>query len=134
MKGILCISHGFYAREFIESIKMISGPAENIYSCCLESNDGPDSFTRKLEELMPTLNQYDEVLVFADLLGGSPCNTALAYFYNNPKVKIIAGMNFGMVLSAVLGNDDVESLIEEGKNAIVDVRSFFNSVQTEDDD
>ena len=133
MKGILCISHGFYAREFIESIKMIAGQIDNIYSCCLEYNDGPESFTSKIEDVMFKLKDYDEIIVFADLFGGSPCNTATAYFFNNPNVKIIAGMNFQMVLSAVLGEDDKDGLIAIGRESIIDVKSYLISNQDCDD-
>ena len=133
MKGILCISHGFYAREFIESIKMIAGQIDNIYSCCLEYDDGPESFTSKIEDVMIKLKEYDEIIVFADLFGGSPCNTATAYFFNNPKVQIISGMNFQMVLSAVLGEENVEVLLDDGKNSIIDVKSFITSNNDCDD-
>lgn len=133
MKGILCISHGYYAREFVESVKMIAGPVTNLYSCCLDYDDGPETFTVKIENVLKDMTQYEEIIVFADLFGGSPCNTALAYFFNDDHVQLIAGMNFQMVLSAVLDEENPETLIDHGKKAIVDVKAFVKANQDLDD-
>ncbi len=134
MKGILLISHGFYAKEFQESLKMIAGEVSNLHNVCLESTDGPESFTKKLEEIKPTLDTYEHVLIFADLLGGSPCNTALQYFLTDQKYNFIAGMNFPMVLTALLSDNDVPTLIQQGKEGIVDVREFMKSRMSDDDE
>lgn len=135
MRGILCISHGLYAKEFKESVKMISGPVDNLYSCCFEQNDGPEEFSVKMNNTLSQLKQYDEIIIFADLFGGSPCNTAFEAFISDPKVKFIAGMNFPMVLTAVLGEDmSIEELIEEGKNGIIDVRNYMSQMNEGCDD
>ena len=85
MRGILLISHGQYAEAFKGSLKMIAGEVTNLYSCCLLPTDGPEQFKEKLNVLKPELDKYDEVLVFADLFGGSPCNTTFVEFATNPK-------------------------------------------------
>lgn len=135
MRGILCISHGHYAEAFKESLKMIAGPVTNVYACCLEPSDGPEEFKAKLVALQPELDKYDNILVFADLFGGSPCNTAFQYFFANEKIKFVAGMNFPMVLTAILSEDmDVPELIAQGQEAIVDVKSFMGAMSRGDDE
>lgn len=135
MKAILLVSHGFYAQELRESVKMIAGEVENIYCVCLEPSDGPENFSAKLDKIKPQLDEYDRILVFADLFGGSPCNTTFQYFALDPKVDFVAGMNFSMVLNAVLiDNVTVESLINEGREAIVDVKAFTLAMMANDDD
>ena len=135
MRSILCISHGLYAKEFKESLKMICGPVDNLYSCCFEQNDGPEQFTVKINNTLLQLEQYDEIIVFADLFGGSPCNTAFEALISDTRVKFIAGMNFPMVLTALLCDTmNVEELIEEGKNAIIDVRQYMSQMNTDCDD
>ncbi|MEG0240114.1 MAG: PTS fructose transporter subunit IIA [Anaerorhabdus sp.] len=135
MRGILLISHGFYAEAFKESLKMIAGNVENLYACCLEPTDGPEEFKAKLQAVEPTLDGYDSVLVFADLFGGSPCNTACQYFVTKEKYSFIAGMNFPMVLNALLSEDsDLESVISQGRESIVDVRAFMQAMMSSDED
>ena len=135
MRGVLCISHGFYAKEFKESLQMITGPVDHLYSCCFEQNDGPKEFTVKLHALLPELEKYDDLIVFADLFGGSPCNTAFETLIQDERVSFIAGMNFPMVLTALLCDSmNVEELILEGQNAIIDVRNYVRQLNSDCDD
>ncbi len=128
MRGILLVSHGLYAQEFKGSLQMIAGATDHVYTACLESQDGPESFTAKLEALKPELDRYEEVLVFSDLFGGSPGNAAFQYFIQDPRVQFIAGMNFPMVLNAILSEGaEVANLVAEGREAIVDVRAFMSA-------
>ncbi len=135
MLGILLISHGKYAEAFKESLKMIVGQVNNVYSVGLEPTDGPQEFKEKLKNIEKSLISYDEVVIFSDLLGGSPSNTAFQYFLNNNKFKFITGMNFAMVLSTILSEDStIENIIQNGKDAIVDLRDFANSMSFSDDE
>lgn len=135
MRGILCISHGKFAEAFTGSLKMIAGPVTNLHYCCLEPTDGPAEFGAKLTALEPELEKYDNVLVFADLFGGSPCNTTFSRFFQNPKMEFIAGMNFPMVLTAILNEDmEVDALIAQGQEGIVDVKKFNAMMSGDDED
>ena len=134
MRGILLISHGQYAEAFKGSLKMIAGEVTNLYSCCLLPTDGPEQFQEKLTQLEPEFEKYDEVLVFVVLFGGSPCNTTFVKFAQNPKFHFIAGMNFPMVLTAILSeSESVENLIAQGREGIVDVKSFMASMSSDED-
>lgn len=134
MRGILLVSHGQYAEAFKGSLKMIAGEVTNLYSCCLLPSDGPDQFTEKLVALEADFDQYEEILIFADLFGGSPCNTSFIHFAQNPKYHFIAGMNFPMVLTALLSESEpVESLIEQGREGIVDVKTFMAAMSGDED-
>ncbi len=135
MRGILLVSHGLYAQEFKGSLQMIAGENEHVYTACLESQDGPESFKEKLATLDASLAKYEEVLVFSDLFGGSPGNTAFQHYFSDSRVQFIAGMNFPMVLSAILNeNATVSELVDMGKEGIVDVRSFMMASMSDDED
>lgn len=135
MRGILLISHGYYAEHFKNSLKMIAGNVDDVYSVCLDEVGGPVKFTEDLEKLKPEIEKYDEVLIFADLWGGSPCNTAYQFFAENSKVELIAGMNFGMVLTAILSPDaSVNDLVQTGKDAVINVREYIQSMASDEDD
>lgn len=133
MRGILLISHGQYAEAFKGSLKMIAGDVSNLYSACLLPSDGPEEFTAKLTALEPELAQYDEVLVFADLFGGSPCNNAFIKYASDSKYSIIAGMNFPMVLTAILSEENAASLVTTGREGLVDVREFMAAMGSDED-
>ncbi|MFQ8582045.1 MAG: hypothetical protein ACLSA6_05590 [Holdemania massiliensis] len=42
-----------------------------------------------------------------------PCNTTFVEFATNPKFHFVAGMNFPMVLTAILSSESVENLIAQ---------------------
>lgn len=135
MKGILCVSHGYYAEAFKESLKMIAGNVPNLHALCLDPTDGPEQFKNKLLDIQSTLDIYDKVWIFADLFGGSPCNTTFQHFFNNSNIEFIAGMNFPMVLTALLSDEiELEDCIEQGKESIVNVRSFMQTMMSDDED
>lgn len=135
MRGILLISHGFLAKEMKGSLNMICGDVSNVFTIALEPNEGIQEFSVKLKNTLHSLESYDEILVFADLYGGSPCNTALKFFIEDDKYQLISGMNVSMVLTAVLSQEEhVNSLVNIGKNAIMDVKSVYQSLAYDDED
>lgn len=135
MKGILLISHGFYAKELRDSLKMIAGNVDNIYVACLETTDGPEEFKAKLIEQEKALEVFEEVIVFADLMGGSPCNTASQHFLANKKYEIIAGMNFPLILTALLEpNKSIDDLVSQGQQSIIDIRKYLSSMSISDEE
>lgn len=135
MNGILLISHGNYADELKNSLKMIAGEVDSIYSVGLDFSDGPDEFKEKLQNIEPKLDKYSNVIVFSDLLGGSPSNTAFQYFLKKEHYQFIAGMNFPMVLSTILENtQDPNYIINLGKESIIDLRKFSESILSCDDE
>lgn len=134
-RAILLISHGKLAKEMKESIKMITGTIDDVYYTCLESGDQSEEFINKLRSEIDKLSKYEEVIVFADLYGGSPCNNAMKYLVNDEKYRIISGMNLSMVISASLNEEEhVDSLLNIGRNAIIDVKDIYNSMKYEDED
>jgi Phosphotransferase system, mannose/fructose-specific component IIA len=135
MRGYLLVSHGFFAQELKESVKMIAGEVDHLEACCLEKTDGPESFSEKLKEAEQKLSDCEELIVFADMLGGSPCNTAFQYFQAKPNVNIIAGMNFPMLLTTLLTPDiPMNEIIAAGQLGVVDVRAFSAANSSDVDD
>ena len=68
---LVLISHGRFCEELQRSTEMIMGPQESIHSVALLPEEGPDDF---LAKFLDTIKDFDDYLVFADLLGGTPCN------------------------------------------------------------
>lgn len=134
MRGILLISHGQFAEGLKESVKMIAGDVTNVYATCLAPTDGPDQFKEKLQVAKKELEQYEDVVIFADLFGGSPCNTTFVDCFQDPKYNFIAGMNFPMVLTAILSPEEtVDNLIQTGQEGIVDVRKIMAAMNSDDE-
>ncbi|CAG5904485.1 phosphotransferase system sugar-specific EII component [Streptococcus pneumoniae] len=77
---------------------MIMGPQDNIYTVALLPEDGPEEFTAKFEAVIEGL---DDFLVFADLLGGTPCNVVSRLIMEGRDIDLYAGMNLPMVIEFI---------------------------------
>ncbi|CIY82551.1 PTS system, galactosamine-specific IIA component [Streptococcus mitis] len=77
---------------------MIMGPQDNIYTVALLPEDGPEEFTAKFEAAIEGL---DDFLVFADLLGGTPCNVVSRLIMEGRDIELYAGMNLPMVIEFI---------------------------------
>lgn len=135
MRGYLLISHGTYATALKSSLAMITGELDQVFAVGLEPSDGPETFTAKMDAQLAIMTAYDEIIVFTDLLGGSPGNAAVTKFMTDPRVHIVAGMNFPMLLNTVLSEGiDLSAVVQSGKDGIVDVKAFIQASSSDDDE
>lgn len=97
-KSLILVSHGRFCEELKGSTEMIMGPQDNIYTVALLPEDGPEDFTAKFEAAIEGL---DDFLVFADLLGGTPCNVVSRLIMEGRDIELYAGMNLPMVIEFI---------------------------------
>jgi mannose/fructose-specific phosphotransferase system component IIA len=132
--GIIIITHGQLAEALKNVLFSIVGDKEKVVTLSVSSECGLDLLCDRLERLVNEL-QTEYVLVFTDLLGGTPCNIVLRSCKKIKNMYIISGVNLYMLITAVnlreqqeIGdiNMYIEKIIEEGKRNIVNVNEFFN--------
>jgi mannose/fructose-specific phosphotransferase system component IIA len=132
--GIIIITHGQLAEALKNVLFSIVGDKEKVVALSVSSECGLDLLCDGLERLVNEL-QTEYVLVFTDLLGGTPCNIALRSCKKIKNMYIISGVNLYMLITAVnlrqqqeIGdiNMYIEKIIEEGRRNIVNVNEFFN--------
>ena len=101
MVGIIIASHGEFAEGILQSATMIVGEQENVAAVVLQPSEGPDDIRKKIEEAAASFDT-DEVLVLADLWGGTPFNQANSiYEQNKDKWAIVAGLSLPMLIEAL---------------------------------
>lgn len=82
MYKIILVGHGNYPDGILSALEVLIGKNENIIAL----NSHGHQTTKQLEDdLTAVLKENDEVLIFADLNGGAPHQTA---------AKVILGNNF----------------------------------------
>jgi mannose/fructose-specific phosphotransferase system component IIA len=134
MRAFILISHGPLAQSMKESVQMIAGVHANLFTASLSYDDSPESFAQKLAEIEPHLEVYKEIIIFSDLFGGSPGNTAVQRYINDPRVTLISGMNFPMLLTALLEAEaELPYMIQTGKDGIVDIKAFLATMADDDE-
>ena len=132
MKYVFLVSHGELAQGMATALGMLAGQGrEDILSAGLEDGMGADVFAEKVKECLSRVGAEDEILLFADLIGGSPLTNVanvIAELGLMDRTGMTGGMNMPLVLSAVLMKDTmetedlVESLIPEAREALARFR------------
>ncbi|MFM1652887.1 PTS sugar transporter subunit IIA [Brevibacillus sp. B_LB10_24] len=126
-RGIILISHGWMAVETLKSAEMILGPKENAAAIAMEATDSPESTKQKLQEELAKFSHCEEVIVLADLMGGTPCNVSLTLLGDHPNMQLFTGFNLPLVMELLASDfapiDEIrDNLVESGRAAVTDIR------------
>jgi len=138
MQSILLISHGGMAAGVKDSLTMFFGKQlPQFETLSLTSDMGADQFGDQLKEKVNELMNDDGVIIFADLLGGTPFNQAALLV--NDKVDLITGMNLPMIMELLatreFSQNDIDHLAAVGQQGIVNAKSLLaNDSEDVDDD
>jgi len=113
MKYVILVSHGFFAQGLRSAILMMTGKRDDILSTSLEDGMGTNQFEDNFVKLIESITHDDEILLFSDILSGSPFTKSIEVLNNRglfDKTTVFAGMNMPMVLTAVLMKDNIEKV------------------------
>lgn len=112
MKYVVLVSHGTLAPGLHDALSMLAGEGrEDILSASLQNGMSSDVYAGNLRKCLEVVGQEDEILLFGDLVGGSPLTTAANIIGEMNLLKqttMIGGMNLPVVLSAVLMKDSMD--------------------------
>lgn len=131
MKGIILASHGRLAEGLLDTLTIFSGEQQQIRALCLLPGEEITDFMKTLEDAIQEVDTGDGVVIFCDLLFGSPCNCS-ARLLQDPvyaeKISVITGMNLCMVLEYI-GSREAgmkrEALVNTGQQGIVDFNKML---------
>lgn len=101
MSNLILVSHGNLCTELKKSVEMIMGPQETVHSVPLLPEEGEVEFLEKFESICQSIDNYT---VFADLLGGTPCNILTKKLIAGENFGLYTGMNLPMVISFINAN------------------------------
>lgn len=117
-KKMILVSHGKLSAGMLHSVQMIVGENPDISCMGMMPGEHYQPMVDEVERLLKE-NPDTQYLVVADLLGGSVCNgmTALTGY---PNMKLIAGMNMGLVINLLLApgalsDEEIDAKINEAK-------------------
>ena len=107
MVNIVLLSHGPFCEGLLKSLEMIAGPQKNIQALQLHEGESPDDYRSQVDQLLSSLN--GETMVFIDLKGGTPYNTA-AFLKQKYEFNLISGMNMPILISVVTSRTETATL------------------------
>jgi PTS system mannose-specific IIA component len=124
MITILVITHGTFGQELLRTAQDIVGRQEAVAGLAVTSEMGIESLGGAIDEVVRRFPDAGGHLILVDMLGGTPCNTALLRAKSVP-CEVVSGVNLYMVLSAFRHRQDLAlealaaKVAEDGRRAIV---------------
>ena len=104
MRYLILVSHGTFAPGLHNAVGMMAGADRgDIRSTSLLDGMDVDTYRKAFAELTADLTAADEILLFADIVGGSPLTTAMEVLSGKGLLEntvAIGGMNLPLVLTA----------------------------------
>lgn len=123
MIGLVLVTHGNLALEFISAMQHVVGKQEQVEAVCIGPEDDMEMRREKILKKAGEVNSGNGTIVLTDMFGGTPSNLAISIMDRAP-VEIIAGINLPMLIKlASLRKDKslkeaVEGAQEAGKKYI----------------
>jgi mannose PTS system EIIA component len=124
MIGMVLVTHGRLAAEFIAALEHVVGPQTNVAAVCI----GPDDdMERRRQDIVQSVAKVDDgsgVVLLTDMFGGTPSNLAISIM-DRAKIEVIAGINLPMLIKlASLRN--TETLANAVRGAQEAGRKYIN--------
>ena len=118
MIGVVVVSHGRLADEFVAAAEHVVGPLEAFTPVCIGPDDDMEKRRDDIRQAVADADKGDGVLVLTDMFGGTPSNLAISLLEKN-KVEVIAGINLPMLIKLAEARNEasLDALAQMGEEA-----------------
>jgi PTS system mannose-specific IIA component len=128
--AVIVITHGQFGQELLRTAQDIVGRQESVAALEVTPEMGPEDVSQALEQTLQRLAGPKGALILVDMLGGTPCNTALLKT-KNTAAEVLTGVNLYMLLSSFTHRDQMDlqalaaKVAEDGRRAIVSAKDLL---------
>jgi PTS system mannose-specific IIA component len=97
MIGLVLVTHGRLAAEFIAALEHVVGPQQKVAAVCIGAEDDMEQRRRDILDSVAKVEEGDGVVLLTDMFGGTPSNLAISVL-DRANVEVIAGVNLPMLI------------------------------------
>lgn len=97
MLGLVLVTHGNLAKEFVSAMQHVVGKQEQVETVCIGPDDNMEERRGEILSKVEKVNTGEGTIVLTDLFGGTPSNLAISIM-DKAKVEILAGVNLPMLI------------------------------------
>ena len=97
MIGLILVTHGRLAEEFVVAMEHVVGPQEGIATICIGPHDDMEIHRKAIAKAIRETDKGQGVIILTDLFGGTPSNLAISLLEPH-RVEVIAGVNLPMLI------------------------------------
>jgi len=118
MIGLVVVTHGGLASEFLSAMEHVVGPQRGVAAICIGPEDDMERRRRDIVDAAAAVDDGEGVILLTVMFGGTPSNLAISIM-DQAKVEVIAGVNLPMMikLASVRGKCDLAAAVAAGQEA-----------------
>ena len=121
-KKVVLVSHGRLSEGMASAVEMVFGKNEDLSYLGLLPDGNVVELIGGLREQVAA-NPDDQYIVVADIFGGSVCNQSLQQLSEFDNVKLVSGMNMGLVVSILampgeLSDETLAQMVAESRAGV----------------
>lgn len=118
MIGLVLVTHGRLADEFLAALEHVVGPQQQIGTVSIGPDDDIEQRRQDILQAVENVNTGQGVVLLTDMFGGTPSNLAISVMQEN-EVEVVAGVNLPLLikLASVRGELTLGDAINEAREA-----------------
>ena len=118
MIGLVLVTHGRLAEEFIAATEHVVGAQERTRAVCIGPDDDMEIRRNDIIKAVSDVDTGQGVVILTDMFGGTPSNLAISVMEGRG-IEVVAGVNLPMLikLARVRGEADMKTAVREAQDA-----------------
>lgn len=97
MIGMVLVTHGRLAQEFVSALEHVVGPQTGVAAICIGADDNMEERRQEILDSVARVDEGDGVVLLTDMFGGTPSNLAISVL-DRANVEVVAGINLPMLI------------------------------------
>jgi PTS system mannose-specific IIA component len=118
MIGLVIVTHGRLAEEFVFAMEHVVGPQTGVKAVCIGPEDDMEQRRRDILKAAAEVDEGQGVILLTDMFGGTPSNLAISVM-EQTHAEVIAGLNLPMLikLASVRGREPMQTCVAYAQDA-----------------
>lgn len=97
MIGMVLVTHGNLANEFVGALQHVLGDQKQIATVCIGPDDNMEKRRIDIIQSIAEVDKGKGVILLTDMFGGTPSNLAISVM-DQKNVEVITGINLPMLI------------------------------------
>ena len=118
MIGMVLVTHGRLAAEFIAALEHVVGAQKQVAAICIGAEDDMEARRQDILSRIAEVDTGDGVVLLTDMFGGTPSNLAISVM-DRPRIEVVAGVNLPMLikLASLRQNEGLQRSVSGAQEA-----------------
>ena len=132
MIGIVLVTHGNLAREFLSAMEHVVGKQAQARAISIGPEDDMEQRRADILKAAEEVDTGDGTILLTDMFGGTPSNLAISIM-DRAKVEVLAGVNLPMLikLASVRETEPLASAVAKARDAGIKYISVASTLLTD---